>query len=171
MSSEKKSKLANLFSSSGRTTPQSKRGSPNSSHEEEDEDEHEHLLCKSPRTLTRSKASKNNEADYKALKEAALYNAKLMSSKKIPAEEEKKKKKKRQSGAITTKKELLEMEVSLLSRLSEQNDTIVAQKRQIILLEARLESQELRLVQLETSSSSTKTGGCGGDDWFSSLFQ
>ena len=155
MSSEKKSKLASLFSG--------KRGFPNSS-QEEDEDENERLLVTKDRKLSRTKAS--NEADYKALKEAAHYNAKLMSHKKVSDTTEKNKKKKKSSGI--TKKELLEMEVSLLGRLSEQNDTVVAQKRLIVLLEARIESQEIRLAHLEN----TKTGSCmGSDDWFSSLFQ
>ena len=168
MSSEKKSKLASLFSGSNSN---GKRGSPNSS-QEEDEDENERLLVTRDRKLSRTKAS--NEADYKALKEAAQYNAKLMSHKKVTDTTEKKqqqqqqqqKNKKKSSGI--TKKELLEMEVSLLGRLSEQNDTVVAQKRLIVLLEARIESQEIRLAHLENA----KTGSCmGSDEWFSSLFQ
>jgi len=158
MNSEKKSKLASLFSGSNSS---GKRGSSNSS-QEEDEDENEHLLVKKQRSLSRSKTS--NEADFKALKEAAQYNAKLMSHKKVT--DTKQKNKKKSSGI--TKKELLEMEVSLLGRLSEQNDTVVAQKRLIVLLEARIESQEIRLTQLENA----KTGSCmGTDEWFSSLFQ
>lgn len=163
MSSEKKSKLASLFSGSNSS---SKRSSPNSS-QEEDEDENEHLLVKKQRSLSRSKTS--NEADFKALKEAAQYNAKLMSHKKVTDTTEKKQQQKnKKKGGGITKKELLEMEVSLLGRLSEQNDTVVAQKRLILLLEARIESQEIRLTQLENA----KTGSCmGTDEWFSSLFQ
>lgn len=171
MNSEKKSKLASLFSGSNSS---SKRGSPNSS-QEEDEDENERLLVTRDRKLSRTKTS--NEADYKALKEVAQYNAKLMSHKKVTDTTEKKQqqqqqqqhhKNKKKGGGGITKKELLEMEVSLLGRLSEQNDTVVAQKRLIVLLEARIESQEIRLAHLENA----KTGSCmGSDEWFSSLFQ
>lgn len=166
MNSEKKSKLASLFSGSNSS---SKRGSPNSS-QEEDEDENERLLVTRDRKLSRTKTS--NEADYKALKEAAQYNAKLMSHKKVTDTTEKKQQRqhrnKKGGGGGITKKELLEMEVSLLGRLSEQNDTVVAQKRLIVLLEARIESQEIRLAHLENA----KTGSCmGSDEWFSSLFQ
>lgn len=166
------SKLVNLFSS-GRTTPRSKRSSPTSSQEEvvDEDSEHERLLTRSPRILKRTKTSNTNEADYNAIKEAALYNAKL--NKKVSdslQKKEKKKDKKSSSSSGVTKKDLLEMEVSLLSRLSEQNDTLVAQKRLIVLLEARIENQEERLAQLENNNN--KSESClGVEEWFSSLFQ
>lgn len=172
---KKGNKLAGLFSS-GPTSPRGKRGSSSS------DEEGERLLLESKKlksghkTFTRSKttSSSSPESDYAALKEAtALHsNDKLKRSGSVG-------KKVGSSSSLTSvsKKHVLQIEVNLLTRLSEQNDRLVLQERLIAILEDRSGEQEARVAMLESVISNIQkeqqqqqgNEGCIGN-WLTSMF-
>lgn len=183
---KKSSKLAGFFSS-GSTSPRGKRESSSSG------EEGEHLLLPADskklkhgnKLLARSKT---NDSDYAALREAALYNAKILATSKHHDGGSSGDKLKRgaslgkkvgsssSSGSSVSKKQLLLIEVNLLTQLSEQNDRLLAQKRMLTVLEDRADTQDARIAMLETVLSDIQKerqqqqgDGCIGN-WFTSMF-
>lgn len=178
---KKAGKLAGFFSS-GPTSPRGGSKKESSSSGEEGE----HLLTDGKKLKHGNKIlarSKTNDSDYAALREAALYNAKILattgkshdgSDKLRRGASLGKKVGSSSSGTSVSKKQLLLIEVNLLTQLSEQNDRLLAQKRMLSVLEDRADMQDARIAMLESVLSDVQKERQQGDscvgNWLTSMF-
>jgi len=174
------SKLVGLFSG-GHTSPSGKKGSSSSGEENEQLLHSEgKKLKRTNKSLTRSKTI-SSESDYTALKEASS-SLSLSSGDKLKRSDSVGKKvgASLTSSSSVSKKQMLQIEVNLLTQLSEQNNRLVKQQRLIAVLEDRANQQETRLAMLETVISNIQkehdqqlqqqqNDGCLGN-WLTSMF-